>query len=216
MEDLLASAINEIDELLAHFGTPSATVASRTEERQLKKLVEVIKSLQQDSSKRVVAKIANGRPAFRSYSSDGTPLRMAFRWVATLNGMRVKKNGCSSVEMLLERSFTEGVDLEGRRCAALNLREPRAMKHGKTNWHLYQAMLEFQPLLREEGHLGIAVSHYAFDRGCYQGLVRLAQKRHEKVAADSRNRALNGRVKQGSGRNRMSTFMATRSHLAPA
>ena len=48
---------------------------------------------------------------------------------------------------------------------------------------LSSCCLEFGPTLREEGHLGIALHHYCFDRACYKPLQRAMIQHHRRLAA---------------------------------
>ena len=55
----------------------------------------------------------------------------------------------------------------------------RSLQDGTTGWHCHSVSLKSTQLLKEQGHRGISVSHYCFDRAKFSILFGLASARHK-------------------------------------
>lgn len=132
-------------------------------------------------------------PLLYTYSSDGTPLTTVHRYGLQAGGKRFRREGGALHEVLLERGFVKAYALGGALEGCALVGEPRPLDKGKAAWSVYTAAIEFHPLLREQGHEGILISHYAFDRALFDSLERKMRQRHEvfyaSVAGKSRGQA---------------------------
>ena len=92
----------------------------------LPKLVEALKALFQQRASGLVLQ-TGGRPMLRSYSSDGTPLTVRERVVATHCAVRVVRVGGRGIEFLLQVAFARFADAEGKRHTRVVLRDPHSV-----------------------------------------------------------------------------------------
>ena len=94
----------------------------------------------------------------------------------------LRRHGRCSREYLLLRSYVNSLH-HGRCEMAPCIAEPIAMNKGKTSWNIYPALTAFAPDLRSQGHQGIGIHSYCFDRGLYSGMMRRLRVRH-RLACD--------------------------------
>ena len=150
-----------IDEVLL-LAKPSGTLSER-QRHLLPQLVESLKSLLQEKA-RILVHNAAGRPLLRSYSSDGTPLKVKQRVVATSGTRKVIREGGHAHEFLLEVGFLRYEEADGRCETFVAMRCPLPLTSGKDGWCLFAAARAFLPTLRELGHRGLSVEHLVCDR----------------------------------------------------
>ena len=123
-------------------------------------------------------------PCRRSTSSDGTPITVSHRVEAELqHGCIIRRSGKACHEFQVGLSIYKCVDPDLH--PRMSLREPMPMTHGKTapaEWAICQAS---SLSLREAGHQGPAVEHYAWDRAKYTALARIAKAWHAREEFES-------------------------------
>lgn len=124
---------------------------------------------------------AAGRPVLFSYSSDGTPMKVAVRVSSQglVSNSTLHRKGKTGVEFLLQRGWYKTIGPEGNVCMCVLLADPVPLSYGKGSWYLYTAAEQFAPLVQELGHEGICVTHYAFDRAIFGALTSKLFRRHE-------------------------------------
>ena len=152
-------------------------LANISEEREVAKLVEVVKEYMRLKAKHFVAKCEN-RAILFSYGSDSTPLLTRASFSHVLDGKRVVRNAGKAEEFLIERGFLRSTDSNGQPTMVCLGRDPLPLRDGKSAWHMFSALTRFFPLVQTLGHRGIIVSHYVFDRAMWAPLTRLVQQRH--------------------------------------
>ena len=118
------------------------------------------------------------RAALMHYASDATGRKTTHHVVSAEKGL-VARAGTRLSEFLVERVFFKGTTLLGEDVGEVFVMEPRCLDHGKGAWHTVGALLDV-PTLKELGHSGISVSHYAFDRAIYPSLSQKVHRRHAK------------------------------------
>ena len=125
-------------------------------------------------------RIADGKPLVVSYQADGTPaLTRVTRVIRLPSGRKVRRTGGKSVEFYLERATVMSWDEVGRPRAVVLARDARPMPD-RSWWPSYAAAVRFCPLARQQGHTGIVLHHYAFDRGqLFLPLSRTLRARHK-------------------------------------
>ena len=64
----------------------------------------------------------------------------------------------------------------------MKVRDPLPLVHGKGADAIFSAAVDFLQSLRQMGHQGIAVQHYAFDRALHSALVRRYRQHHAQLA----------------------------------
>jgi hypothetical protein len=167
--------------LAQELGKASA-VLSKEAVSDVMKMCEVLKRHLQRKVAALLAKAA-GRPVLFSYSADSTPMKVAVR-LATEPFERdatgaVQRRGRSCVEFHLQRGWYKTIGPDGDVLIATLLREPIPLTSGKTSWHLFSAAQEFACLTQDQGHTGICITHYAFDRAVFSALSSKLSQRHE-------------------------------------
>lgn len=121
---------------------------------------------------------AGPMPILYHYSSDATAYLVVHVATSKGDGVKVVRKGKALYEYLCERAFLKTVSPSGEEVAAIIMKEPRPLKEGKGAWHLYSALDEYMPTLRQLGHCGITIEHFGFDRGALNGLEPLLHQRH--------------------------------------
>ena len=151
--------------------------------RTLSRLVEVCKQFLKRTWQTHV-RMAGGGPVLCSYSSDGTPISTTQQCRSSIStGGTVKRFGRGTSEYLVQGMFSRYLDAQDQAQTCVVLRDPLPLTEGKAAWQLFSCCLEFGPTLREEGHLGLALHHYCFDRACYKPLTRAMIQHHRRLAA---------------------------------
>ena len=146
------------------------------------KLAEVLKYFTRQEALQLVAE-AHGSPVLCSYSNDGTPMRVRTSLVTTGTMGKVRRTGAAGHELLVQRAmFRTRGGSEGWK-TAMQVGDPLPLVHGKGADAMFSASVEFVQTLRQMGHGGIAVQHYAFDRAMHSALVRRFKQHHALAAS---------------------------------
>ena len=172
--DLPASGSEAAGTTLAkRFAWVCSRASSKADLRNLQKLCEVVKSYMVSKAHQLVAE-AGHMPVLVTYASDGTPLRVRQRMVLNAGvGSVTAARGKATDEYLVQIAFLRYLDIDGQSHNTVVMREPLALTHGKSAMALFAAGQGLLPPVRSMGHLGVSVSHFSFDRGCYSALFRV-------------------------------------------
>lgn len=165
-------------------------VADVAQQREVDKLCEVLKHFTKDQARQLVAD-ARGSPVLCSYSNDGTPMRSQARHTTTGTMGPVQRVGKKSHELLVQRAVYRSRGSTGGWKTSMQVRDPLSLVHGKGADAIFSASVEFLKTLRELGHGGIAVQHYAFDRALHAPLVRRFKQHHALLASEGKDSATN-------------------------
>ena len=151
--------------------------------REVEKLAEVLKHTTRAEAFELVAG-AQGKPMLCSYSNDGTPIRTTTRVVTSGSLGKVRRVGGAGHELLVQRAVfrTRGGTSSGWQTFMM-VRDPLPLVHGKGADAIFSASVEFLKTLRQMGHGGIAIQHYAFDRALHAPLVRRFKQHHARLAS---------------------------------
>jgi hypothetical protein len=181
-------------QLAGWLGRASA-ILSRDNVLQAMKMAEVVKTTLRRKV-RALLRSAAGRPVLFSYSSDGTPMKVAVRVSSEglVPNSTLNRRGKTGVEFLLQRGWYKTIGPEGNVCMCALVTDPIPLSHGKGSWYLYTAAKQFAPLTQELGHEGICVTHYAFDRAVFGALTSKLFRRHEQ---QHEHQKATGRTKTG-------------------
>lgn len=162
----------------------AARVLDRNEAREAVRVAEVVKQCLWDKASAFIAKHSHA-PLLFSYASDGTPMTTVSRHVVQAHAKRrVAREGGRLREFLVQRGFVKAMGVDGGGEVCVLLSDPLPMDEGKSAWHCFSAAVQFYPMLREKGHVGIAISHYGFDRALYEALQNKLRMRHAKYYED--------------------------------
>ena len=112
--------------------------------------------------------------------ADGTPLRTSvqFRQMTSGDAPDLRRHGRAGREFLLLRAHVKAMPYDRCHMAPLTM-EPIALTHGKSTWHIYSAVTAFMGTLSSQGHHGISVHFYCFDRGLFSSLFAKLRSRHK-------------------------------------
>jgi len=157
-------------------------VAPPNEQRdEVDRLAEALSSFTRAEARRLVVG-AKGAPLLCSYSNDGTPMTVRKRIMIQGVGGTLSREGGTSRELLCQRAMFRSRDSTGGWKTAIMIRDPVPLVHGKGAEPVFSAAVEFLRTLRQMGHWGIAVQHYAFDRALHAPLVRRFKQKHAQLA----------------------------------
>lgn len=139
---------------------------------RIQKFAEVLKHfLRTEAEGLVQARL--DEPLALIYRSDATLLVCRHTLRGQWQEFKVLRRGRSSQDWLIERIFI--IDSRGdRRCV---ISDPKPL-HDKTCWTHYDAQENSFPLLREQGHTGVCISHPMWDRGVKSACERHQRQRH--------------------------------------
>ena len=85
----------------------------------------------------------------------------------------VRRQGGRSTEDLLQKGFVMVPRLNGVIEVTALFGEPKPLSSGNDSWCMYAAAKAFFSTLREVGHRGMSLSHYAFDRAVLSACGRI-------------------------------------------
>ena len=154
-------------------------ILSTNEQRVAAELCEVSKVFLRQKAVTMVSE-AGVCPVLYTYQSDSTPSQPRHRVDSSVGGHRLQRSGRAGIDFFVQKAYLLTSSALGQPRVAVLLRDALPLTAGKSTWCMYTAATEFFPLLRECGHKGVAVSHYAFDRAVYSGLARKLFQRHQK------------------------------------
>jgi len=149
------------------------------------RLCEAGKAYLQSKARALVLGAGN-LPVLVHYSSDGTPISTKYRATAvlpTMAGTRVKREARETSEFLVQVGFARRLDPSGKAVTACILRDPVPLVHGKTAWSLFSCGRDFFQTARQQGHRGISIAHYSFDRAAYSPLQTKFRQYHASMAS---------------------------------
>ena len=167
-----------IDAYVAKLGRPSYCW-SQSECADAEVLCEGLKQIQKDMANEFLEPRGQ-QPILFAYQADATPISSMVRFCQqTLAGNKVTRSGKQSSEYLLQRAYLKSVQGTNVADMCLILADPKPLHDGKTAWHLYQACVEFCPLLQEKkvAH-SVVLSHYSFDRAVQEAVCKRIFRRH--------------------------------------
>lgn len=134
-------------------------------------------------------KDAGALPVLCMYQADGTPKKIAIR-SDSLKAPLEKEDNTQDENTLYRRHASQAHELlshlafyktytaaQEPRIAPV-MSDSRPLDKGKTQWHYFQAAVDFLPLLCSIHPQGISISAYLFDRGLWQSLGTRMQERH--------------------------------------
>ena len=190
MGDCKGQPRSSFAELVEKFA-PAAYRLEKHDERTIDRLAVVAKEFAREQAIKSV-KDARTRPVLMIYSGDLTPQINAIRRGYRLNAKYRSRQGRCITEWLVHQAFYIWLDDRDNYMVKCLVDSPVVMI-GKKTWDLYAAAVRFIPTLQTWQNLGIAISWYAFDRGCRDALCRLLRRRHLLALAeiaDVRERAM--------------------------
>ena len=151
---------------------------SQLEQRDVEKVADVTKDVMRSAARMMISD-ADRRPCARSTSSDGTPIVVSHRIRAELPGGRIiERSGKTCHEFQVGMSFYKCIDPSVQ--PKVVFCDPMPMTHGKTAAAEWAIMQHNNKSLRDMGHTGPAVEHYAWDRAKFGALARMAKAHHNK------------------------------------
>ena len=117
---------------------------------------------------------------FKLLASDTTPMLTRGFSTSQLPESAVERRELKSLnELLVERGYLARRQSAGDLEACHLVKAPSEMCNGKGVWPCYEMLNDFFPVLEAEGHCGIAMHHYVFDRALSASLRRKVFERHE-------------------------------------
>ena len=151
---------------------------SRNEQRAMLRCSTAGQHVLADRAPDLVAR-ADGCPMLTSKQADGTPLTVVLKTRHRLpSGQSVVRSGKSCEEFLLKNQFLRVALPGGRVETVVLVQEPVALVNGKKSGDIWEACRRDWKLLRDWGHRGCSVEHYAFDRCSYSAYERLWRQWH--------------------------------------
>lgn len=107
------------------------------------------------------------KPVMQVYQSDGWGSTISGKFFQEVDGKRVLRHGRQRLEFMLERGIIRCHDAAGAPLKAMIFGPPRGLTAGRSSWHFFAGGADFMPLLRAQGHRGIALTVYLLDGGLF-------------------------------------------------
>jgi hypothetical protein len=189
---ILAQAMLKLNpdciDVAAHIGSlaQAGNTLSKAEIDACARAAEIAKQVMTSTATSLVLH-AQHRPLLRSSSCDGTPMRV--RKVIRLDplpgsgGSRIVKGASEAHEFLVTASFIRFIDSLGVCVTKAWLTYPLPLTKGKRVPAIVASALRVWRSLRQLGHRGPCVEHYAFDRCGFASLQRHFNEWHEEPAS---------------------------------
>jgi len=118
-------------------------------------------------------------PVMYIYGSDGWGCNLTEGHAYKFGDYVMRRSGKVRAEFLLERALLKSIDYEHRVNMAIKFSAPRKMTKGKLGWNIWQAAVEYHPLLRREAGTSFAINWYLQDGLHHGGMQRRMLARHE-------------------------------------
>lgn len=119
------------------------------------------------------------RPVMSCFMSDGWSVRLSDFTTVTAGGQTTRREGRYRHEFLLERGIVRGRRPGAQAEMAMLMAPPRALRCGRSSWHMFVAGCEFRAPLRAQGHTGIAISVYLMDGAMFDATFAKFQALHK-------------------------------------
>eukprot|EP00971_Amphidinium_carterae_P326877 6457927-Amphidinium_carterae.1 len=140
-----------IGDIVLEYGRPSCVV-SKSEHAVVERASVILESFMKQEFGLEVASSLD-LPMLRSFSTDGTPLKLKSQVSASSNeGIKVRRTGARGVELQLCVAFLRRHGLDGRPVTRIQLASPYPLEFGKNAVALQSCVQAFGPTLRELGH----------------------------------------------------------------
>ena len=162
----MASSVLSARDLVKTWSQVARVADANQQKYEVGRLAEALSSFTRAEAQRLVVG-AKGAPLLCSYSNDGTPMIVRKQIVTQGVGGTLSREGGASCELLCQRAMFRSRDSTGGWKTAIMIRDPVPLVHGKGAEPVFSAAVEFLRTLRQMGHWGIAIQHYAFDRALY-------------------------------------------------
>ena len=156
----------------------SSGVMSQVELHRVEVFCEAAKTVMWEGVEKLV-KDVDGLPILSSKSCDGTPIRIHARSSQAASSKKIVRSaGKEGHELLVSHQFVRA-DVPGFGWSSRAVvPEATSLIWGKSTPAILSSSYKGWKILRELGHVGVAVEHYAFDRFAIGALERLSRQYH--------------------------------------
>lgn len=120
-----------------------------------------------------------GWPVLYTYMSDGWGCKISSGQAVHVGEHIVRREGRVRAEFLLEKSILKTLSPSGVVHTALRWEQPRGLGAGKTGWHVFQAAVEHDTVLRDYVPQGMVMTFLLQDGLHVQGMSRRMMARQE-------------------------------------
>ena len=124
---------------------------------------------------------AREHTAMQCYSGDGTPVRLQKQVKFRVFGKQKQRRGKSTKEFYIQLSFYRYMNNLGVPLTSIRFAPPLALTKGLGADAQFAAGCQFSKTLREQGHRGLVINGYIFDRKGIDKLARLYHNRHKRM-----------------------------------
>ena len=167
-------------ELVRKYSQSTASITNK-DDKSMFKLAACCKDFLQQKASTLLLNALN-MPVLCSYSSDGTPIRTNMSIRVQHGNTTTSRSGKATKEYLLQLAFYRTLDMSGAAKTVVVMKGPLPLTEGKSANAQFVSGRDFFKTLREQGHEGIAIQHYTFDRAGYKALLRLFSQQHAMLA----------------------------------
>ena len=130
-------------------------------------------------AKDLVEKAGGRAPILNSKSSDDIPMSIVHGSSVKAGAKKVRRTGKAGVELLVKNQFLRALLPCGEWATRVLLQEPVSMTEGKSAAAISAVSFQDWLSLRQLGHLGCSLEHYAWDRAGLTALERLSRQWHK-------------------------------------
>ena len=162
--------------LVRRLAKPSSAHNSTDRDKTHQLAVFLYQYLQNDL--KAFVREAGNRPMLVYYSCDGTPVRVQVNTRAQVGDLKFQRSGKKSTEFLAQIGFARYAESDTMVQSRCSFAPPVPLAEGKSAEAHYEVGREFAVSLRQQGHRGIAVHHYCFDRAIQSAMSRMFRQSH--------------------------------------
>ena len=158
----------------------ASMVMARSLARNVLKMVCILADVLEDQNRKWLAG-AREHPAMQCYSGDGTPVKLQKQVQFRVFGKKKQRRGKSTKEFYIQLSCFRYMSNLGVPVTSILFAPPLALTKGLGADAMYAAGCKFSKTLREQGHRGLVINGYIFDRKGIDKLSRLYHARHKRM-----------------------------------
>ena len=166
----------DVSSLIKDYGRPSFA-ATRKQEREIDQVaVHLYQSMQMRCREFLADRLSE--PMVQFYSNDETPMKLRMQGAWKVGEQTYRRAGKAGRPFLIQMSFYRTVGADDSAESVCSWEPPLLLSHGKSAAAVHAATMQRHRTLRQQGHRGLVIQFYSFDRALFEPLSRLLQQEH--------------------------------------
>ena len=166
----------EVSSLIKAYGRPSFSATPKQASQISQLAAHLYESMQIRCREFVVDRLS--QPMVQFYSNDETPLKLRMQGSWKVGQQVIKRGGNTGRPFLIQMTFYRQLGADGSAQTVCSWEPPLSLTHGKSAQAVHAATMQRHRTLRQQGHEGLVIQYYSFDRALFAPLSRLLQQEH--------------------------------------